>query len=122
MLVCYWLDMHICMFENIVFTFDQVEHAQGSMRIYIYLDLFLKFWGISTTNMTYTRSQNYANMVVGEREIQTSEVVVVVVLLLLLSFDVCVSTSAHPLLLLDKWYVQIYLNVRYSLNPHILAL
>ena len=32
-------------------------------------------------------------------------------LLLLLLFDVFVPSSAQPLLLLDKWFVQIYLNV-----------
>ena len=36
-------------------------------------------------------------MVVGEHEVQTFEVVVVVLLLLLLSFDIFVTTSAHPL-------------------------
>ena len=58
------------------------------------------------TNLTYTRSQNYTNMVVGEHGIQTSKVVVVVLLLLLLSFGVFVLISAHPLLFLDKWFVQ----------------
>ena len=62
--------------------------------------------------MTYTRSQNYTNMVVGKHGIQTFKVMVVVVLLLLLSFNVFVPTSAHPLLPLDNWFVQIYKNVR----------
>ena len=54
-------------------------------------------------------------MVVGEHGIQTFEVVVVVLsLLLLLSFDVFVPTSAHPLLFVDKWFVQIYLNVNFT--------
>ena len=39
-----------------------------------------KFWTISTTNITYTRLQNYTNMAVGENGIQTFEVVVVVYL------------------------------------------
>ena len=47
--------------------------------------------------MTYIRSQNYTNLMIGEHEIQTFEVVIVVLLLVLLSFDVCVPTSAHPL-------------------------
>ena len=47
-----------------------------------------EFWTIPTSNMTYIRLQNYANMVVGKHEIQTFEVVVVVLLLLRLSFDV----------------------------------
>ena len=70
-----------------------------------------EFWTIPTANMRYTRLQNYTNMVVGKHGIQTFKVVVVVLLLLLLSFDVFVPTSAHPLLFLDKWFVQIYLNV-----------
>ena len=61
--------------------------------------------------MLYTRSQNYTSMVVGKHGIQTSKVAVVVLLSLLLPFDVGVPTSAHSLLFLDKWCVQIYLNV-----------
>jgi hypothetical protein len=54
-------------------------------------------------------------MVVGRHGIQTCEVVVVALLLLLLSlFDVFVPVSAHPLLFLEKWYVQIYLSVGYN--------
>ena len=49
-------------------------------------------------------------MMVGEREIRTLKVVVVVLLLLFLLFDVYVPTSSHPLLFLDKGFVQIYLN------------
>ena len=49
-------------------------------------------------------------MVVGEHGIQTFRIVVVMLLLLLLSFDVFVPTSAHSLLFLDKWFVQIYVN------------
>jgi hypothetical protein len=62
-----------------------------------------------TANVTNTRSQNYTNMVVGEHGIQTFEVVTVM-LLLSSSFDVFVPTSEHPLLYLDKSFVQIYLN------------
>jgi hypothetical protein len=50
-------------------------------------------------------SQNNTNMTVGEHEI-TFEVVVIVLL-----FDVFVPMNAHPLLLLNKQFVQIYLNV-----------
>ena len=39
------------------------------------------FWTIPTASMTYTRSQNYTNMVVGEHGIQTFKVVVVVLLI-----------------------------------------
>jgi hypothetical protein len=60
------------------------------------------FWTIPTANMTYTRLQNYTNMVVGKHGIQIFEVVVGVLLLFLLSLDVFVPTSAHPLLFLDE--------------------
>ena len=68
----------------------------------------MKFWAIPTASVTYTRSQNYTTMVVGKHGIQTFKVVVVVLLLLLLSFDSFIPTSAHSLLFLDKWFVQIY--------------
>ena len=68
-------------------------------------------WTILTTNIVYTRLQNYTITTFGTYEIQTFKVVVFVLLLLLLLFDVFVPTSAHPLLLLDKWFVQVYLNV-----------
>jgi hypothetical protein len=56
---------------------------------------------------------------VGKHRIQTFEVAVVVLLRLLLSFDGFVPTSAHLLLVLDKWFVQIYLNVSYLYDgPH----
>ena len=48
-------------------------------------------------------------MVVNKHGIQTFEVVIVVFLLLLLCFHVFVLTSTHPLLILDKWFNQIYL-------------
>ena len=57
------------------------------------------FWTMPTTNMMYTRSQNYTNMVIGKHGIQTSKVVIVV---LLLSVAIFVPTSAHLLLLLNK--------------------
>ena len=62
--------------------------------------------------MMYTKLQNYTNMVVGEYGMQTFEIMVVVLLLWLLLFDVFVPTSAHLLLFLDKWFVQIHLNVK----------
>ena len=46
------------------------------------------FWTIPIVIMTYTRSQHYTNMAVGEHGIQTFEVVVVALLLVLLLFDV----------------------------------
>ena len=66
-------------------------------------------WTIITSNMTYTRSQNYTNLVAGEHEKLTFKVVTFVLLLLLLLFDIFVPTK-YPLLFLDKWFVQIYLN------------
>jgi hypothetical protein len=47
--------------------------------------------------MTYTRSQNYTNLVVGEHEIQTFKVVTSVLLLLLLLLNTFVPNNAHPL-------------------------
>jgi hypothetical protein len=38
-----------------------------------------EFWTISTVNVTYTRSQDYTNMMVGKHEITIVVVVVVVV-------------------------------------------
>ena len=68
-----------------------------------------EFGSIPTANMMYTRSQYYQNLVVGRHGIHTFEIVVVVLL-----FDVFVPTSGHPLLFLDKWLVQIYLNVSFN--------
>lgn len=50
-----------------------------------------KIWTISTANMTYTRLQNYTNMVADEHGILTFDVVIV--LLLFLS----PQPNAHPL-------------------------
>ena len=75
-----------------------------------------EFRKIPTANKTYTSSQKYTNMVVGEHRIQTFKVLIVVLFLLLLSFD---PTSAQPLLLfMDKCFVQIYLNVNVSPSPN----
>lgn len=66
--------------------------------------------------MMYTTSQKYTNMVVGDIEyIQPFKVVNVVLFLLLLLTDVFVSTSAYPLLLVDKRFVHIYLIVNWNL-------
>ena len=61
------------------------------------------FWMISIANMMYTKLQNHEN-VVGEHGILTFEVVVVV-------WCFCVYKCTHALLFLDKWFVQIFLNV-----------
>ena len=57
--------------------------------------------------MTPTRSQNHTNMVVVEHGTQTFKVVVVVVV---------VPTSAHLLVILDKPFVQLCLNVIYEIE------
>ena len=44
------------------------------------------FWTIPTATMTYTRLQNYTNMMVGEHEIQTFKVAICRVV----AFDVVV--------------------------------
>jgi hypothetical protein len=67
------------------------------------------FWTIPTANMTYTRSETYTNMVVGKHRIENIKSCGL--LLLLVFFDFFVPTRAHFLLFLDKWFVQIYLNV-----------
>ena len=74
-----------------------------------------EFLTIPIANMTYTRLHNYANMVGGEHGIHTFQVMVDMLLLWMLLFDVLVPKSAHPLLFLDKWFVQIYFNVSYML-------
>ena len=53
-------------------------------------------------------------MLLDEHETQTFKVMIVVLLLLFLLLDVFVPTSAHPLLFLDKWYVQIYFIVNFQ--------
>ena len=50
-------------------------------------------------------------MMIGGHDIQTFEVLIVVLFLLLFMFEIFVLTSAHPLLFLVKWFVQIYFNV-----------
>ena len=45
------------------------------------LDIFRvmnELWTISTVDMTYTRSHNHTNTVVGEHGIETSKVIVIV--------------------------------------------
>jgi hypothetical protein len=71
----------------------------------------MKFGQISLANMTYIRSQNYTNIVVGKHRLQAFDVVVVMLLLMLLSFDVFVPKSAHLLLFLDKQFVHLCLNI-----------
>lgn len=66
-------------------------------------DLCIDFWTNSIVNMTYIRSQNYTNVVVGKHRTQTFEVVL---LLLMWLFDVCVLTNAQPLLFSAKCFGQ----------------
>ena len=54
------------------------------------------FYTIPAANMTYTRSQNYTNMMIGKYGLQTFEVEVLVLFLLLLSFDVFAPKVHSP--------------------------
>jgi hypothetical protein len=56
---------------------DKKSHMTLKTRPQAYLDFMHEFWVIPTTNLTYTRLQNYANVLVGEHGIQTFEVVTV---------------------------------------------
>ena len=47
-------------------------------------------------------------------EYNAFKVVIVTLLLLLLLFDISILTIVCPLTFLDKWFVQIYLNVSYG--------
>jgi hypothetical protein len=58
-----------------------------------------EFWTIPTTDMTYTKSQNYTNMVVDKHKIQTLKVKIVVLLFCYCRVIVFVPTSAHSLLI-----------------------
>ena len=74
-----------------------------------------EFCIILIVNMTYTRSQNHTNMVVGEHGIQTNQSCNCCVI----AFDVVISCfcprKCTSLIILDKWFVQIYLNVSLKL-------
>jgi hypothetical protein len=72
-----------------------------------------EFWTIPIDNLTYIRLQNYTNFMVGKHRIQTFNVVVVMLILLLL-LHVFIPTSAHPLLYLNKWFVQKYVNISFG--------
>jgi hypothetical protein len=63
--------------------------------------------------MVYTKSQNYTNMVVGKYEIRTFKGVVVA-LLLYSSFDVFCTHKCTSQIVLDKRFVQIYLDVSFK--------
>ena len=64
-----------------------------STRILSIFGFVHEFWKMPTANMTYTRLQNYTNLMVGKHGIQTFEVMIVILLL----FDIFVPTNAHPL-------------------------
>ena len=78
-------------------------------------------WTILAANMMYTRSQNYTNMVVDKKWntniqscgycIVTNVNVFVLIQTHILLFNVFVLIQTHILLLLDKWFVQICLNI-----------
>ena len=46
-------------------------------RIQAYLNFINEFWVIPITNMTFTRLQNYTNVLVDKHGIQTFEVVII---------------------------------------------
>ena len=75
------------------------------------LGLMHEIWTMSTANMTYNKSQNYTNIMIGKHRLQTFEVVVVVLLLLLLTFHVFSLQMHIPYYFLDQWSIQIYLDV-----------
>jgi hypothetical protein len=60
---------------------------------------------IPTANMTYTRSQNYTNIMVNEHGIQTFEVVLVLLLLSWLLLDVFVVITTHTSLIIFEQVV-----------------
>ena len=68
-----------------------------------------EFWTISIVNMLYINMNNYTSMMVGEHELQTFKIVVDLSLLLL-SCDV-LFPQMHIPIMLDKWFVQMRLNV-----------
>ena len=73
-----------------------------------------EFWTTPIVNMTYTRSQNYTYMMVGEHRIQhiwSCDCCVVAFVAVVWCF--VVPTCAHVLLCLSKWLVQIHLNVNF---------
>ena len=87
---------------------------------YIWVYAWILDWTLPTVNVTYTRSQNYTNMVVGEYGIQTFEVVLVVLLLWLLLFDVLAPQVHIPYCFLTRVCPNI-LKCHYlpcSRNPH----
>ena len=61
-----------------------------------------EFWTLPTANMTYIKSQNCTNMVIGEHEIQTIEVVLNVLLFLLLTFDVFSPHKCTSLIIFEQ--------------------
>ena len=72
-----------------------------------------EFWTISTVHTMHTRMQIHTNMVAGTHEYKHSKLWL---LLLLLSFVVFVPASAHPVIILVKSFVQIYLIVSFTSN------
>ena len=65
--------------------------------------------------MTYTRLQNYINMVVDKHGIQIFKVAVVVLLLLLLSFDI-LYPRVHILIIFGQVVCQDFLKCQLKLN------
>ena len=74
-----------------------------------------ELWTISTANMTRTRLQDYTNLVVGKHRIQHMRSCCCCCCLM---FDVwCVCLHKCTSLILDKWFIQFYLNVNWCKSP-----
>ena len=56
----------------------------------MYVVLAVEIWTLPTTNTTYTRSQNYTNMIIGKHEIQTYSVGYTILL-----FTISVEQDKH---------------------------
>ena len=61
--------------------------------------------------MTCTRLQNHKNMVVGEHRLQNIRRCGCCGVAFAIVIDVFVPTCAHPLLFLERWFLQIFLNI-----------
>ena len=64
--------------------------------------------------MTYTRSHNYISMVVGENGNKHSKLSLCGIVLIVDIWFFFVPISTHSIIFLDKWVVQIYINVTFK--------
>ena len=96
---------HMVPYASLMWSLSLLDTCKLGLTNCIF-GLVHEFWTIVAASMTYTRSRNYTNMMVGEHKIQTFADMIVPLLLLSLSFDVFVPTNAHPLLFFGKWFCQ----------------